>query len=403
MLYAKNDYGDGYNFQDVFFNSHPVNQKNPNPIPPTPKKAPKQPPKPPEKPPEKRHRVQSDGKSKKKKHRLLKFLLSLIVIIVLLAAGYLTLVISRVNYARDNPDEQYVISEVGELKSDSQVQNIIIFGADNHPAGENGRSDSMILISIDKKHHVIKQTSFLRDLYVTIPENGEEKLNAAFAIGGAKLAVETIEYNFNIKIDSYVILGFDDFISIVDSLGGIDLELTKVEIEYINNQSFRNKQVEMEHELDVDDYTFYAKNDDDDEDDEVAKVHVNGRQALWYARDRDSAGSDFDRTARQRIVINTILTQLKEANPITLLKVIYDAAPMITTNMNLGDAFGMSFGALSYLRYDKMEFRVPQSFNYSNTWVGDAQVLTIDNIEEEKKALYRFIFEAEPEKTDNED
>ena len=146
----------------------------------------------------------------------------------------------------------------------------------------------------------------MRDIFVSIPGYDDNKLNAAYAFGGAKLACETLELNFGIRIDNYLIVDFNSFTDIVDSLGGIDLELTYNEITYINWQSYRNHQTEDENELKADEYTYYLDRDGY----EVALVHVNGRQALWYARDRDSAGSDFDRTQRQRIVINTIFNKL---------------------------------------------------------------------------------------------
>ena len=101
---------------------------------------------------------------------------------------------------------------------------------------------------------------------------------------------------------------FESFTAIIDAMGGIDLPLTAEEIDYINWQCWRNKQVETRNELDIDSYQFESS-----ENGETAMVHLNGRQALWYARDRDSAGSDFDRTSRQRTVINTVFSKLKSS------------------------------------------------------------------------------------------
>lgn len=404
----KNDYGDRYNFQDVFFNSHPVNKQNPSPIPP-PKPKPEPPPPPPQPPQKKKKRKKKKPKPpkppkspkkpptpeqvKKKKYTWFKVITTILLLVILSVMGFILFVISRIDYSREMPDHAAVIEAVGELKSDSQVENIMIFGADNHAPDENGRSDSMILLSIDKKHHVIKQTSFMRDLYVMIPDYGDNRLNAAFSYGGAKLAVETIEYNFGIAIDSYIILDYDTFTAVIDALGGIDVELTEEEIDYINWQCWRNKQVATRDELDIGSYQ-YQKNDNDQY---TASVHLNGRQALWHARNRGQkgicSGDDFTRTERQRVIVSTILSKLKSSDPFTLSKMMYDVAPMITTNMNLGSAIGSIAGMMFYLSYEKTEFRVPQSFNYSDTWVGSAQVLTIDNIEEEKRALWKFVFD----------
>lgn len=333
--------------------------------------------------------TQNPKKHCSKAKKILKSILIIILVLVLLLVGYVALIVFRINYSGDSPDTASVEAEIGELKSSPDVQNIMLFGADNHAEDENGRSDSMILLSIDKKHHKLKQTSFLRDLYLTIPGYGEDRLNAAYSYGGAALAVETIEYNFGIKIDNYAMVDFSNFTAIIDAMGGIDLELTADEIDYINWQCWKNKQVETRHELNIDDYTFY----ENDNGDEVAKVHLNGRQALWYARDRDSAGSDFDRTSRQRIVINTIFAQLKSSNPVTLMRVVYEIAPLITTDMSKGSIISLGMGLISYLGYEREELSIPGSDNFSNTWAGEAQVLTIDDMDYEKERLYKFVFE----------
>ena len=179
----------------------------------------------------------------KKKPKILKIILSIILIFLLILGVFYLLIILRIHYTDEHPDTDSVISEIGELKSQKNIENILIFGADNHAQDEYGRSESIILLSIDKQHHLQKQTSFLRDLYVTIPGYGEDRLNAAFSYGGAKLATETIEYNFGIKIDSYAVVDFESFTAIIDAMGGIDLPLTAEEIDYINWQCWRNKQV----------------------------------------------------------------------------------------------------------------------------------------------------------------
>ncbi len=335
----------------------------------------------------------SSGRHKVKKKRsvfkkILLTILIIILILVLFIGTYAVMIILRINYTDDSPNTDSVEEIVGELKYDSNIENIMIFGVDNHAENENGRSDSMILLSIDKSTQTLKITSFLRDLYLTVPGYGEDRLNAAYSYGGATLAIETIEYNFEIKIDKYVLVDFESFTSIIDAMGGIDLELTSDEIDYINWQCWKNHQVETRNELNISDYTFYT----DDDGYDVAKVHLNGRQALWYARDRDSAGSDFDRTYRQRTVINTVISNLKSSDPITVMKVIYDVSPMITTNLSKGELIGLGTNIFAYLKYDIDEFRVPTNSNFSNTWVGESQVLTIDDIDYEKQLLFEFIF-----------
>ena len=399
VLYAKKG---EYRFQEVFFNGHPANKQNPNPPPPpkpkktdSPEKPPEnQPEKPPESPPPKKEiKIPNIVKSKKVRHGFLKFIIFLLIIVVLALAGGVTALLSRVDYARDNPDHAAVEEVAGTLQSDNQIQNIIIFGLDNHFDDDNGRADTMMLISIDKKHNALKQVSFLRDLYLPIFNQGEDKLNAAFAYGGAKLAIETIEYNFKIKIDNYIVLDFDSFIYIINSLGGLDITLTQEEINYIDWQSFRNHQVEVEDELMSTAPSFEGQTG--------VKVHVNGRQALWHARNRGQqgicSGDDFARTQRQSEVIDAVIEKVQSSSIADLIKIAYDVAPMITTNMNLPDTIKTSLGIPNYLKYKTITHKVPQQFNFDYDTVNGASVLRISNFEEEKNALYEFVFNKVPD------
>ena len=328
------------------------------------------------------------GKRKKSKGKTVFMVILIIVLVILVTAGiFLILVLGRVHYTGDRIDHS-IAENAGVTLRDTGTTNIMLFGEDNHKDGEHGRSDSMILLSIDKKSGQLKQTSFMRDIFVSIPGYDDNKLNAAYAFGGAKLACETLELNFGIRIDNYLIVDFNSFTDIVDSLGGIDLELTYNEITYINWQSYRNHQTEDENELKADEYTYYLDRDGY----EVALVHVNGRQALWYARDRDSAGSDFDRTQRQRIVINTIFNKLRSTNPFTLMGTVYSAAGYLTTNMDPISLTGKGFELLGALSYEKKEHRLPSDDNYYNDYYDYCgSVLVISDNELERERLYSFI------------
>ena len=391
VLYAKKG---EYRFQEVFFNGHPANKKNPNPPPPTrPKKTepPEQPPEPPPEnppPPKKERKPPNPERRRKIRHGFLKLMIFLIIVSVLALAGGIAVLISRIDYTRNNPDHAAVEEVAGELKTDNQIQNIMIFGLDDHFDDDNGRADTMMLISIDKKHNALKQISFLRDLYLPIFKQGEDKLNAAFSLGGAKLAIETIEYNFKIKIDNYIVLDFDSFTYIVNSLGGLDITLTEEEINYIDWQSHKNHQVEVTNEL--------MSTAPDFEGQTGVKVHVNGRQALWHARNRGEegicSGDDFARTQRQREVIDAVIEKVQASSIADLIKIAYDVAPMITTNMNLPDTIKTSLGMPNYLKYKTVGHKVPQQFNFDYDTVNGASVLRISNFEEEKNALYEFIF-----------
>ena len=197
----------------------------------------------------------------------------------------------------------------GELLQNSKELNVMLFGEDNSKGDKHGRSDTMIMMTIDNNHKKLKLTSFQRDTYVYIPGYGYDKLNASYNYGGAKLSIQTIEANFGIKVDRYAVVDFDSFKKIIDTLGGIDMEVTQDEIDYINYQMYKNNQADTRTTI----------------TDAPGTVHLNGQEALWYARNRGLTkgedgneigldGDDWDRTSRQRKLLETLFTSMKSAD-----------------------------------------------------------------------------------------
>lgn len=276
-----------------------------------------------------------------------------------------------------------------ELLNDPQILNVMLFGEDNGDGSEHGRSDTMIMLSIDNRHKKLKLTSFLRDVYVNVPGYGQDKLNAAYTYGGPQLAIQTIESNFGINIDRYAVVDFEAFRDIIDILGGVDIELTADEVAYINWQSYINGQTEERYELE-----------------EVAGVtHLNGRQALWYARNRgyeDEAhpefvmpGNDFERTSRQRNLLETIMTEFKSADLTQIIQIVSQIGPMITTNLKKDEITALVANSLTYLSYNFEEYRVPEDELFEYGWTDDGQsIVVITDWYAQRKNLALFVFES---------
>lgn len=248
----------------------------------------------------------------------------------------------------------------------------------------------MIMLSIDNRHKKLKLTSFMRDLYVTIPGTdaygnpyGQNKINAAYTYGGPQLAIKTVESNFGINIDRYAVVDFSSFESIIDILGGIDIELTAEEIDYINWQTYKNGQADTRYEIQA----------------EPGVVHLNGRQALWYARNRGDAdagfsGDDFDRTSRQRNLLKTMVGDLKEASLTQIISIMGEIGPMITTNLKKDEITMLVANSLTYLQYDVEEYRVPEDGVWEYGWTDDGQsIVVITDWEKQIYDLAYFVFE----------
>lgn len=283
----------------------------------------------------------------------------------------------------------------GTLLNDPKILNIMIFGEDagSDSTTDYGRSDTMIMLSIDNRHKQIKLTSFMRDMLVTIPctddagnDHGLDKLNAAYTLGGAELSVKTIESNFGVDIDRYAIVNFQSFKSIIDALGGVDIKLTQDEIDYINWQTYLNKQSEERYEI----------------TDEPGLVHLNGRQALWYARNRGYedeehpefvvSGDDFDRTSRQRNLMRTLMERFKKASFTEIVKIVGEIGPMVTTNLKKDEITTLVANSPTYLAYNIQEFRLPTGDCYKYSWYKEQSVLEITDMQLMRTQLAKFVF-----------
>ncbi len=206
--------------------------------------------------------------------------------------------------------------------TNTAVKNILLLGTDADSGPR--RSDSMILVSIDSNNKEIKFSSFMRDTYVAIDGYDHDKLNAAFAYGGPKLAIKTIEKNYGIKVDNYITTGFSDFKKIVDALGGVDIKLDEDECGYINWQLNKNGQAGTAGEVKV----------------QNGVQKLNGQQALWFCRDRGSdqfRGSDFTRTSRQRRMLMGLVEAYKDNSIKDIIKITDKLKKYVETDLGKDD------------------------------------------------------------------
>lgn len=336
----------------------------------------------------------SPHKSRKKKsgnHSFRRGFCIFLALLFLVAGGAclgLYLILDPINYVDVDTSDDY-LSEfegtAGELLNDNQVLNIMLFGVDED-SSEYGRSDTMLLLSIDNRHKKLKMTSFQRDTFVYVPDPDgayHTKLTNAFSYGGVPLAINTIEANFGIQIDRYATVNFESFKTIVDILGGVSVELTDREILYINCQIAQNNQTEY---LDA----------------VAGPVTLNGQQALWYARNRGGdvingvefyEGTDWDRTERQRKFLSAVIDQMKDASITEVLAIANEVGPHITTNLKKTELMYLVANSLTYLRYPVEQCSMPTDGNwgYEDNFAGN--VIYVYDFEAVRNDLAQFIYE----------
>ena len=288
------------------------------------------------------------------------------------------------------------------------VINILLIGVDTRssdPMEIIGRGDTQIIVSVNKDTGDVKMTSILRDSLVTIPGyKNQTKINNAFQYGcnrvkkgetkdkihgGAALAMRTINKNFQMNIENYVAINFNGLASIIDALGGIDIELTKAEATYINSYLKKHPPA----------YDNRAKGERVPLEAVAGVQHLDGVQAVMYARTRSLNGeNDFNRTDRQRHLLELLLEKvMQDLDFSTLMDLIDVAISYSDTNMNFQTMFNLAASLMPSLAgassdealFEQM--RIPMDKSYSYATVNGASVLKY-NMKKHAQAIHEFVY-----------
>ena len=272
----------------------------------------------------------NEDKKTKKLPKWIKIVLGIFLAIILAIAalstyGYYTVnnIVNKAEKIELKEDELGVVDEEELKQYDdyTEIVNIALFGIDSTDS-TSGRSDSIIVATLDPIHNKLKLTSFMRDSYVNISSYGYDKLNHAYAYGGANLAINTLNTNFGLNITDFVAVDFASLPKIIDSFGGIDLTIREDEIQYINN------------------YISHINSIDGTNSPLITTPgvhHVDGAQALAYSRIRYTSGGDFERTERQRAVLTALFNKALNVPATEYLDVISNLVQYVTTNLNTNE------------------------------------------------------------------
>ena len=239
--------------------------------------------------------------------------------------------------------------------------NFLLVGQDRRPGQGRQRSDSMIVVTINKRNHTITLTSFMRDLYVDIPGYGYSKMNAAYAVNGFSMLCETLLTNFGVTIDGCFEVDFDGFSAIVDMVGGVDIELSAAEANDLNK--------------------IYGW-------DLVAGMnHLDGAKALGYSRNRN-IGWDFARTERQRKVILDIFEKSRNLSLTEMQALLNNVLPMITTTLTPREITNYLVELYPYLSGAQMQtLRIPADGTYEDIMVAGLGASLLPDLEKNRELL----------------
>lgn len=318
-------------------------------------------------------------KKRKKSGKGKKILLVVLCVILVLTSclgifGYSQIdkLLSSFNNDEQIEDNKY-ISENELYQTEKQI-NILLVGVDAREEDVASRSDTMMLVTLDNVNGEIKLTSFLRDSYVEIAGfDRKEKLNAAYFRGGIQTLIDTLEMNFKVSIPYYVVVDFNIFTTIVDELGGVDVEVTKKESDYTKYTKTNGKIVKIP---------------------AGESVHLNGEQALWYSRMR-KLDSDFMRTQRQRKVISAIVSKAKTKGFSELYSLAQTIFPLVATNMSSKEMMKYGTSAMfdKVYSYSIVQHQIPADGTWTSksiTSIGSCLVMDMD---ENVEILHSFLKE----------
>ena len=257
--------------------------------------------------------------------------------------------------------EKLNISE--EVEHETGYVNVALFGLDSreNDLGKGNRSDTIMIASLNRETKEVKLVSVYRDTLLELDDGSFNKANAAYSFGGPEAAISMLNRNLDLDIEDYVSVNFLAMADVVDALDGVDIELTDEEVVHMNNYCVETSEVT-------------GKSYERIEPEVGGTYHLNGVQAVSYARIRYTAGGDFTRTERQRLLIEKVVEKAKDAGIVKINEIIDAVLPEVSTSLSASEILQMAVGVFDYTLGDSKGFpfdsATPESVpGYSGSYV----------------------------------
>ncbi len=256
------------------------------------------------------------------------------------------------------------------------VYRLLILGIDTDDQGMRGRSDTMILAELNVRQGTVKLISLMRDLYVTIPGRGHNKLNAAYAFGGEKLLRRTIQDSFGLTADGFIAVNFSVMAAMIDAIGGVELQVEAFELGPLNGiLSYYNYQ--------------HGTPEEQGRLGRAGRQTLTGLQAMSYARIR-KPDSDFERVERQQRVMEAIYHRMMELDAGRLTDIILRFSQQVATDISLAEALGIISDLLKARDLSLSALRVPVQGAFASKMLHGAYYL-VPNLKRNKSAIADFL------------
>ncbi|ERI94305.1 cell envelope-like function transcriptional attenuator common domain protein [Clostridiales bacterium oral taxon 876 str. F0540] len=327
--------------------------------------------------------------SKKKKWKIVVVVLIILCVLAAIPFYIITSKLGRINTTKITENSSELKIDENKFntpdKNENDFINVLLLGIDSRDTSTDpGRSDSMIIATIDKKHSKIKLTSLMRDTLVDMTGHGpmeglnQDRLNHTYAYGGALLTMQTINQNFDMNLKNYVKVDFWGLEKIIDSIGGVNIDVKQDEIQYINAYMTETAKIKKESIITVK---------------KAGMQKLNGSQAVAYSRIR-YIGTDYERTERQRKVLSEVFKNISQKNTLELYKAVDTILPYVETSFTKTELLGLASSVALNKITTVEQYRIPEDKLGFTTYVNKQYFIgwkkdeTITN-------LHKFIFETD--------
>ncbi len=296
------------------------------------------------------------------------------------AAIYVAAQWSRIDRQEVRADDLVINQEVMEKNANIDLgegyTNIALFGVDSRDGnlGEGNRTDMIIVASLNNETKEIRLVSVYRDTLLNLSEGTYQKCNAAYSYGGPTMAINMLNMNLDLDIEDYVTVDFGAISDMIDQLGGVEITIEEEELEAFNKYVTETARVAGKEAHKID---------------EPGNYLMDGSQATTYARIRSTAGGDFTRTERQRIVIEKAVEKIQKADLLTINNIISEVFPQISTSFTLQEIL---YYAQAYSQYKLLENTGFPFDQTTDTISGLGSIVIPQNLTDNVSQLHEFLF-----------
>lgn len=331
--------------------------------------------------------------SKKKKNQIILFVIEILVLLILgivlwvvfqgtktekIDIGTVEELVSA--EVEQKMNETVITTEEGEEKTLADTyKQIALFGVDSREGqlSMSTRTDSIIIASINVDTSEVKLCSVYRDTYLNLTTDSYNKCNSAYAKGGPKQAINMLNTNLDLNIDNYITVGFKGVVETVNALGGVSIDISGAEIDYLNDYQYC-----IAEDLGIANYTRVQNQ---------GIQTLDGLQACAYCRIRYTAGDDFKRTWRQRQVVAQMIEKAKVADPATLATIASDAFKNVSTSFDLNEILAYAADAPKYTIVGSDGFPFENN-RYVATIGNKGSCVVPDDLQTNVTMLHEFLF-----------